>query len=81
MYSELEENRKKQHPKEIPVSFLFDMVRAIMYISVSVFLFTTDEFNSYLGFGFIKAFATVAGIYGVFRLVRALITLDIIKLR
>jgi hypothetical protein len=34
-----------------------------------------------LGHGFIVAFAAVAGIYGLFRLVRALIAFNIIKIK
>jgi hypothetical protein len=66
--------------KQFPISAMFDLVRAIMYLTVSGFLFTSNQFDGYLGHGFIKAFAVVSAIYGLFRLVRALISLKIIRI-
>lgn len=67
--------------KIISVSYLFDLARAIMYLGVATFLYTSNNFDSYLGHSFIVWFAIISGIYGLFRLVRALITLNIIKIK
>jgi hypothetical protein len=67
--------------KKFQMSFFFDAARAIMYLSIAIFLFTSNNFDGYLGHSFIVGFAAVSGIYGLFRLIRALITIGVIKIR
>jgi hypothetical protein len=78
-----EDYPKYQRPdrKKLDISFFFDLTRAIMYIGVAIFLFSSNQFDGYFGHSFIVAFAVVAFIYGAFRLMRALYTIGFIKFR
>jgi hypothetical protein len=73
-------NKYRRRPdRTFQIKIMFDVVRAIMYISVAYYLFTGKFIHAMvegqqLGNGFIRGFASLAFIYGVFRLWRAYIT-------
>ncbi len=61
------------------LSFMFDMVRALMYLGIGGALLSTHIYDDVLGRSFIIGFAAIAIIYGTFRLVRALMTIRVIR--
>jgi hypothetical protein len=77
-FTAMAREEKFSRPKNY-LSFMFDMVRAIMYLGIGGFAFSTHKYDDILGRSFIVGFAAVAIIYGVFRLIRALMTIRVIK--
>ncbi len=65
---------KRKAPQKIDLGIMFDLARAVMYLSIAGFIFVNKQIETHLGRSFVVGFAVVCAIYGLFRLWRAAYT-------